>query len=106
VAFNASFSDPGITDTHTIAWDFGDGSEHLTLNSEHSTVSHVYRDNGEYDVTLTVTDDEGASTSNSFKVTVNNVAPTIAELTGDRMVLITPQLLAFLLLLQDKLLRL
>jgi large repetitive protein len=54
VAFNASFSDPGLADTHTIEWDFGDGSEHLTVNSEPSTVSHVYSDNGEYDVTVTI----------------------------------------------------
>jgi imidazolonepropionase-like amidohydrolase len=26
IAFNGSFIDPGILDTHTISWDFGDGA--------------------------------------------------------------------------------
>jgi PKD repeat protein/DNA/RNA endonuclease G (NUC1) len=79
VAFNASFSDPGLLDTHTIAWDFGDGS---TIRDT-LTPTHVYADNGEYDVSLTVTDDEGANTTSTFKVTVNNVTPTITFITGD-----------------------
>ncbi len=79
VAFNASFSDPGIEDTHTIAWDFGDGNTVTdTLDP-----THVYINNGEYDVSLTITDDEGASTTSTLKVTVNNVTPTITSLTGD-----------------------
>ena len=94
VEFNATFSDPGILDTHTIEWDFGDGNSQSTVNSDaeqsganplgqQSTVSHTYSDNGEYDVNLTITDDEGASTTQSFKVTVNNVPPTIIDIHTD-----------------------
>jgi PKD repeat protein len=79
VAFNASFSDPGILDTHTIAWNFGDGA----TATDTLTPTHTYTNNGEYDVSLTVTDDEGASTTSTFKVTVNNMTPAIASLTGD-----------------------
>ncbi len=73
VGFSGSFSDPGVLDTHTIAWDFGDGS-----NATGSlTPSHTYADNGEYTVTLTVTDDDGGVGSDTLTVTVNNVAPVV-----------------------------
>ncbi len=39
--------------------------------------SHIYADNGIYTVTVTITDDDAGSTSATFTVTVNNVAPTL-----------------------------
>jgi PKD repeat protein len=73
VNFSGSFTDPGLADTHTIEWDFGDSTTAVgTL-----TPSHVYADNGIYTVTLTVTDDDGASTNDTLAVTVNNIAPTV-----------------------------
>lgn len=54
VYFNGSFTDPGWTDTHTIEWNFDDGSyAYDTL-----TPTHVYTSAGTYTVTLTVTDDD------------------------------------------------
>ena len=41
------------------------------------TVSHIYGDNGEYSVTLTVKDDDGGVTTFPIKVKVNNIEPTI-----------------------------
>ena len=39
--------------------------------------SHTYADNGVYTVTVTVFDDDGGTTSQTFTVTVDNVAPTL-----------------------------
>ena len=65
--------------------DYGDDSEvqpqTLTLNPDKSFIlSHVYADNGDYIVTVTVieTDGGGKTGSNTMTVTVNNVAPTVA----------------------------
>jgi len=73
VVFAGSFTDAGTLDTHTILWDFGDG----TTASGTLTPTHVYADNGLYAVTLTVTDDDGAASGDTLNVTVNNVAPTV-----------------------------
>jgi PKD repeat protein len=65
-------SDGVITD---YAWDFGDGTA-----GAGDIVSHSYAAEGTYEVTLTVTDDSGASASVTQAVTVTapvtNVAPT------------------------------
>ena len=63
VEFSVNFSDPGRIDTHTLTWDFGDGTEQLTTEGTQTSVSHVYSDNGEYTATLTITDKDGASTN-------------------------------------------
>jgi PKD repeat protein len=74
VNFAGSFTDAGSADTHTLAWDFGDGG---TANGTETT-SHVYADNGSYTATFCVTDDEGANTCDTLTVTVTNVAPSVS----------------------------
>jgi len=73
VSFSGFFTDPGADDTHTIFWDFGDGT--YTIGTLIPT--HVYGDNGVYTVTLTVTDDDGGFGVDTLTVTVYNVAPTV-----------------------------
>ena len=70
MAFSASVSDPGLADTHTFSWDFGDGS-----GASGQMVTHVYADNGDYTVTLTVTDDDGGTDLSITSAAVDNVAP-------------------------------
>ena len=66
-------SDPDGTITK-LEWDFGDGE-----TAEGATQTHVYADEGTgtFTVTLTVTDDLGATASDTLDVTVNNVAPEV-----------------------------
>ena len=71
LAFNATVSDPGSSDTHDFSWDFGDGG-----TGSGPTVSHTYADNGAYTVTVTVTDDDGDSDAAQTAATVANVVPT------------------------------
>ena len=61
-----SFSNNGpIT---TWAWDFGDGTPVQTLNTAQTT--HIYTVSGSFTVTLTVTDQSGASGSSSQTINV------------------------------------
>lgn len=71
VSFSGTGTDPGINDTLTYSWTFGDGSF-----ADGKNVTHTYVDNGTYTATLTVRDKDGAQTSDTALVTVNNVAPT------------------------------
>jgi uncharacterized membrane protein len=75
VEFSGTFSDPARTlaSGETIHWDFGDGE----AASGTLTPIHMYDDNGEYTVILTVTDLEGDVGLDSLVVTVANVAPLV-----------------------------
>jgi hypothetical protein len=78
-----SFNDPGVDSPWAVDVDWGDGSAHTTFNATTTgslgTKPHTYADNGQYTVTVTVTDKDGTSDSHTFKVTVANVAPTITS---------------------------
>ena len=67
---SATFIDPGTLDTHTASIDWGDGTspEAVTTEQLAAGVDHVYGDNGAFDVTVTVTDDDlGAGESTSWR---------------------------------------
>ncbi|NQW18543.1 MAG: hypothetical protein HQ478_13760, partial [Chloroflexi bacterium] len=109
----STFNDLGTADTHTATINWGDettidvgaiteapfGPPGSTAGAD-GTVSgsHVYADNGVYTVTVTVTDDESAATSDTLVVTVNNVAPTVnagADQTADEGSVVTLPLAGF-----------
>jgi len=78
VYFKARWADPGIHDTHTITWDFGDGTTYTGTDPDVvRKTSHEYGDNGAYIVRCTFVDDDGGVGFDELIVTVNNVAPTI-----------------------------
>jgi PKD repeat protein len=61
----------------SVAWTFGDGGTAST-----TTAAHLYAAAGTYDVTLTVTDDDGATNSTTQQVTVTAPASQIAFRSG------------------------
>jgi len=73
-------SDPDGTIT-TYAWDFGDANTGSGI-----TVSHTYAAAGTYTVQLTVTDDDGATGTDSQDVAVSEVAGTmhVGDLDGSK----------------------
>src|SRR5205823_2482168 len=77
----SSFSDAGVTDTHTVLYNWGDGvttTGSVTESNGSGTTSgsHAYTAPGSFTVRVTVTDKDGGSASNTTVVTVANGAPT------------------------------
>ena len=66
--FTGTFGDPGLMDTHTLEWDFGDGQ----TATQGLTHTHEYTAEGSYTVALTVTDNEGDKGSDSIIVHVSD----------------------------------
>ena len=66
----------GGTEPYTYVWNFGDDSQ----ESDKQTVSHTFDEAGNYTVTLTATDSDGETASDTLEVTVNE--PTTDALTS------------------------
>ncbi len=78
VTLDFDFDDPGTQDTHTYQVDWGDGKFTSGVVAGRAfSASHIYADNGNYTVRVTVTDDDGGVGMGMAAVTVNNVAPTL-----------------------------
>ena len=85
VPMNASFTDAGKGDTHTcsFAWDDGTSSAGTVVESNGSgncTGTHTYTTAGVYTIKVTVTDDDGASTTVDWMVVVYD--PNAGFITG------------------------
>ena len=71
VLFAGDHSDQGTLDSHSFEWSTRDSTQLGT------TAFYIYADNGVYDATFIVTDDDTGVGSDTLLVTVNNVAPTV-----------------------------
>ncbi len=71
ITATATFTDPGVLDTHTATFDWGDltPSDGAIIGST-ITGTHTYTTPGGYRLTLTVTDDDGGEATSIFEFVV------------------------------------
>lgn len=76
--------DPGTYDTFSLSVAWGDGAVNMHKNFKSGSfqLSHQYLDDGQYTLTITVTDDDGGSSSTNALVTVSNSIP-VVTVVGD-----------------------
>ena len=70
--FTAKIFDPfpgGIVDRYV--WNWGDGTANTTTFTGHPTASHTYKTTGNHKITVTITDNYGATGSATHEVAVN-----------------------------------
>ena len=75
ISASADFTDPGILDTHTATWDWGDDNTSAGTVDESGGLgsvsgNHIYTAAGVYTIKLTVTDDDSDSGESIFQYVV------------------------------------
>ncbi|HSW87848.1 MAG TPA: PKD domain-containing protein [Candidatus Saccharimonadales bacterium] len=81
ITTTATFTDSGVSDTHTASWNWGDGNTTTGTVTESNgtgsvTDTHTYTQAGVYTISLTITDNSGASGTNTFQyISVYNPTP-------------------------------
>ncbi|MBN1351553.1 PKD domain-containing protein [candidate division KSB1 bacterium] len=71
LTFEGAFTDSGALDTHEFKWFFGDGDSAVGKDA-----THQFMDNGDFNVTFQVIDDDSGVGETNSVITILNVAPT------------------------------
>ena len=72
-------TDPGPSDTFTATVDYGGGATALTITEQRTfSLTHTYPSQGDFPVTVRVTDDAGGVGTDTFVVKVSNTAPVVS----------------------------
>ncbi len=89
VTLSGSISDPGTQDTFTLVVDWGDGNSdtyNYPAGATSFSETHQYLDDDptgtpadQYTISLTLTDDDTGSDTDSVTTTISNVAPTLSN---------------------------
>ncbi len=89
ITASANFTDPGVLDTHTASWNWGDGTSptpgivtELNGSGSVGTDSHTYTTAGVYTVTLIVADKDGGADTRTTTSYVVVYDPTGGFITG------------------------
>lgn len=91
VDFDGSLTyDPDGNETLTYAWDFGDGRVARTENARHS-----FNEEGQYEITLTVDDNEGMPNSVASSTDLINVVGTPEANAGSNVLACTNEMIQF-----------
>ncbi|MDG2224390.1 MAG: PKD domain-containing protein [Rubripirellula sp.] len=79
-ALRVEFSDPGINDQHVAIIDWGDGSQSEIVSIPEGDrvfeVPHRYADDGDFEIQITLSDDDGGTSEDQVLAEVLNIAPT------------------------------
>jgi hypothetical protein len=79
------FSDPGVLDTHTVTFDWGDGSSTTSSTDAGITEvsgSHSYAKAGDYVIVVTLSDDDGGTSKASMPVVVKSPSASTDAIKG------------------------
>ena len=75
VLLGGVFTDAGHSDTHTLVWHITADNGQVIADSTGPQLSFTPADDGTYTATLSVTDNDGATGSDTVVITVDNAAP-------------------------------
>jgi len=82
-----SFSDPDSSSwTATVDYGDGSGAQPLILSGTNFTLNHIYTNEGSYTLTVSVTDNQGATGTATATITVNDVPPSVRIITAPSVV--------------------
>lgn len=78
------FSDPDSTSwSGTVSYGDGSGNQPLAINPDNTfALNHLYNDNNDYLIIVTITDNQGAARIQTAFLTVTNAAPVVGTITA------------------------